>query len=155
MKTCVGLQPAKGISLIELLVTMAIASITAAIIVPEYSAYRLRAQRLNAQSCLIELARKQEAYFVRHHHYVIDLRSLGYDAENAASCGSAHQYRLTATLVDATTCPLNRCYRLSAIPSGAQAADGALYLTHDASQTDANNRLKKERGNPGSGKPWN
>jgi type IV pilus assembly protein PilE len=146
---------AKGMSLIELVMVTAIIGIIAAAIIPTYSAYRVRVQRLNAQSCLLNLARQQELYFVRYGRYVTDLRSLGYNASGAASCANADLYRLTASAVEAAACPLTRCYQLSAIPLGTQEKDGALYLTYDAAKTDSSQRLAKERGHPRSGRPWN
>lgn len=145
----------KGVSLIELVIATAIVGIVAATIVPTYSAYRVRAQRLNAQSCLFNLARQQELYFVRYGRYVTDLKSLGYNTSSSATCANADLYRLTSSALDTPDCPLTRCYQLSAIPLGAQEKDGALYLTYDASTKDSSQRFTKERGHPRSGTPWN
>ncbi len=155
MKTFAFDPDGKGISLIELVIATAIVSIVATMIIPMYSAYRMRAQRFHGQSCLLNLAQQQEAYFARHGQYVTDLTRLGYGASRAAICAGSDQYHLTATLLDAAVCPSGHCYQLSAIPRGEQVEDGTLYLTYDASKTDASQRLKKERGEPGSGRTWN
>lgn len=145
----------KGFSLIELVIATAIVSIVATLIIPMYSAYRMRVQRFHGQSCLLNLAQQQEAYFVRHGQYVTDLKRLGYDRSDAATCVDTDQYRLTATLLDAAACPSGHCYQLSAIPREEQTGDGALYLSYDGSKADTSQRLKKERGHPGSGRTWN
>lgn len=145
----------KGITLIELIITSLIISIVAGATISHYTAYRLRAERGNGQACLLELANLQETYFARHNTYSNDLRKLGYKTEKDASCMQTQQYLVSAEEVDTSTCPLSRCYRLNAIPQGKQAADGSLHLSYDASQTDPNLRLKKERGGQSvSGKSW-
>ncbi|PTU33247.1 type IV pilin protein [Stenotrophobium rhamnosiphilum] len=143
-----------GFTLIELIIAALIVSITAAIAIPSYSSYRLRAERSNGVACMINLARLQEAYFTRHNSYAIDLRALGYNATSAASCAHTSQYLLSAFIVDEKTCPLSRCYRLQAVPQHAQASDGDLHLIYNSAEPDPNLRLKKERGTLGSGTPW-
>ncbi len=144
-----------GVSLIELIIATSIVAIAAAMIIPAYSTYRMRTQRLNAESCLLNLARQQENYFVRHGRYVTDLKILGYNASHAATCTGTDQYQVTAIIPDSKDCTPDRCYQLSAVPLGTQAGDDTLYLRYDASKSDASQRFKKERGNPGSGKTWN
>ena len=155
MKVFAATSSIKGVSLIELVIVTAIVGIVVATIVPTYSAYRMRAQRLNAQSCLLDLARQQELYFVRYGRYVTDLKSLGYNASSSAICSNTDLYRITSSAIDSADCPLSRCYQLSAIPIGAQEKDGSLYLTYDASKIDSSQRFTKERGHPKSGIPWN
>ncbi|MES2491535.1 MAG: type IV pilin protein [Pseudomonadota bacterium] len=143
-----------GLSLIELIIAALIASITAAIAIPSYSNYRLRAERSNGAACMINLARLQEAYFVRHNSYTVDLKALGYNATAAASCAHTSQYLLSAFVVDEKNCPLSRCYRLKASPQGAQVSDGDLHLIYNSAEPDPNLRTKKERSELGSGIPW-
>lgn len=154
MKVFFCFHGSKGISLIDLVITSAIVSIVAMLAVSAYASHRLRANRLNGQACLLNLARQQEAYFSRKNRYVTDLKILGYRQSKAAECPNTDLYRLTSELPDADNCPLSRCYRLRAMPQGAQIPDGALYLSYDSSQADTGQRLRKERGKPGSGIPW-
>lgn len=143
-----------GASLIELMMAALILSIAAAVAIPNYSTYRLRVERGNGEACLMRLARLQEGYYLRNNTYTDNLSQLGYNAAHSAHCRDSSQYLLTATALDTEQCPLSRCYRISAIPIGNQVNDGALHLTYDASQSDPNLRLKKERGNIGSHQPW-
>ena len=68
----------KGFTLIELLITVAIVGILAAIAVPSYQAYVVRANRSAAVSFLMELANKQQQYLVDARTYADTLAKLGY-----------------------------------------------------------------------------
>lgn len=145
---------AKGISLIEMIIAMAIIAIITATIIPAYFSHHARVHRSNAEACLLDLMRLQEAYFTRHHRYSDDLKVLGYNASSDADCPGTEQYRLSAALIDSEDCSSNRCYRLIAIPVGRQAGSEALYLSYDITKANPGQRLRKELGSPGSGKPW-
>lgn len=145
----------QGFSLIELVIAVLIVAILARIAMPIYTSARLRSERGNGESCLTDLAQKQETYYTRNNAYASDLTALGYDASSSATCNSTTKYKVTASVVDASTCPLTRCYRLSAVPQSSQVRDGTLYLSYDSSKSDPNSRLVKELGTVGSGQPWN
>ena len=59
----------KGFTLIELMIVIAIIGILAAIAIPQFSAYRMRAYNSAAQSDLRNCATAQEAYFVDEQTY--------------------------------------------------------------------------------------
>lgn len=154
MRMNVAVPDAKGISLIELIIAMAIAGIIIALVAPAYSSYRTRTHRLNGESCLLDLQSRQESYFSRRNHYAADLRALGYTATASVECKTTDQYRLALLPADAKSCPLEHCYRAVAVPQGSQSEDGFLYLSYDASQMEPDHRMKTERGTLGSGTPW-
>ena len=58
-----------GFSLIELLVVIAILGILTAIAVPAYNDYRMRSNRSEARTSLLEAAQDLERYFVRNNTY--------------------------------------------------------------------------------------
>ena len=68
-----------GFTLIELLVVVAIIGILAAIAIPQFSEYKVRAFNARAQSDLRNGLTAQEAYFVDHERYV-DCADAGCDA---------------------------------------------------------------------------
>jgi type IV pilus assembly protein PilE len=69
-----------GVSLIELMVTVAMVAILASIAVPSYQAYVMRGKRSAAESALMDLAVKQQAYLVDARAYATSLDSLHFTA---------------------------------------------------------------------------
>ena len=94
-----------GFTLIELLVVIAIIGILAAIAIPQFSAYRERAYKSEAQSDLKNAAIAMEAYFVDNNTYLAqsDLTSgniAGYNSSASITMNSAtgtNTFYLTVT----------------------------------------------------------
>lgn len=97
----------KGFTLIELLLVIAIIGILAAIAIPNYQDYKTKSRRSEATSALMQIAAKQEQYFMDNRTYTADLTDLGYSAspfitENgyysiSANVPTAFEFTLTAT----------------------------------------------------------
>ena len=66
----------KGFTLLELMVVVAIIGILAAIAIPQFSAYRLRAFDAAAMTTLRNAATAQEAYFLENDTYTVDETTL-------------------------------------------------------------------------------
>jgi type IV pilus assembly protein PilE len=66
-----------GFTLIELMITVAVIGILAAIALPSYSAYLRRSQRSDATSALLRLAAAQEKYYLQNNSYESDMTKLG------------------------------------------------------------------------------
>ncbi|MEJ1965719.1 MAG: type IV pilin protein [Gammaproteobacteria bacterium] len=58
-----------GVTLMELLTVMVVIGILAAIAVPSYRSYLLRANRADAKSALLEVRVAQEKYFLQNNKY--------------------------------------------------------------------------------------
>lgn len=68
-----------GFTLIELMITVAIVGILAAIAYPSYTAQVQKSRRADAQIALMEIAQRQESYFLRNNRYG-SLSEIGYSA---------------------------------------------------------------------------
>ncbi|WP_057830693.1 type IV pilin protein [Colwellia sp. TT2012] len=67
----------KGFTLIELMITVAIIGILAAIAYPSYTEYVTRANRTEALRELLRIANLEEQYFIDYRVYTNDISKLG------------------------------------------------------------------------------
>ncbi|WP_211279493.1 type IV pilin protein [Cognaticolwellia mytili] len=67
----------KGITLLELLVSVAIVGILASVAYPSYIGYIVKSNRTEAQRELVKLANLQEQYFIDHRTYTTNMELLG------------------------------------------------------------------------------
>ncbi len=67
----------KGFTLIEVMITVSIIGILAAVVYPSYSEFIWRSNRTEAQRELLRLANLQEQVFVDQRAYTSDLKDLG------------------------------------------------------------------------------
>ena len=75
-----------GFTLIEILVVVAIIGVLAAIAVPSYRNSIIASNRSVAQAALLDLANRQEQFFLDNRTYTSDLTDLGYP-QNMVSSG--------------------------------------------------------------------
>tara|TARA_B100000315_G_C14118340_1_gene381342 strand:+ start:79 stop:465 length:387 start_codon:yes stop_codon:yes gene_type:complete len=94
---------AKGFTLIEILVSIVIVGILAAIAIPQFSVYRKRTYGAQIKLDLVNAATAQEAYLVENNDYSIGLsgiNSMGYNQHANITLGivgtSVSGFRLTA-----------------------------------------------------------
>lgn len=69
-----------GYTLIEILIVVAILGILAAIAIPSYQNSILAANRSVAQAALLDLANRQEQFYLDNRTYTTDMTNLGYPA---------------------------------------------------------------------------
>ena len=122
--------PTTGLSLLELMATVAILAIVAALALPIYSAYRSRAERTGAQADLLRCAQGMERHAVATRSYALAVDTNGDGAGDASTgaisanvCVAATtRYAITVQHADAAG------FVLRAEAGGAGGDDGMLEL---------------------------
>jgi type IV pilus assembly protein PilE len=120
----------KGFTLIEVMVTLVIIAVLAAIAYPSYVKQVRKANRVVAKSALLDIANRQEHYFFSNRRYGF-MDDLGYSdpaffgAGNSPAAAADAVYAVTATAVNsgAGICGTAPCFQLQATPQNDQALD--------------------------------
>jgi len=115
----------KGFTLIELMVTVVIIAILAAIAYPAYQDYVRRGNRSAAQSFMMAVASKQEQYLLSNRAYATTLTDLNATAPQETT----GKYSFALQNVTATT------YEIKATATGPQLPDGDLVLSSSGAKT--------------------
>lgn len=131
----------RGFSLIELMVVVAIVAIIAAFAFPSYQRYVIKAKRTVAQNVLLQVADRQQQFFMDNKRFTADMTNLGFPADpyivgdDGASTvvgDSAAVYSLSLSNVTATT------WTATAAPLHGQLSRdsycGSLSVTHAAAK---------------------
>ncbi|MCW8994695.1 MAG: type IV pilin protein, partial [Psychromonas sp.] len=120
-----------GFTLIELLIAVAIIGILAGVAYPTYMHYVLTAKRSEAQSTLMDLANRQEMYYLDHHQYAVNLKTeLGLSANPFISENGYYSVSSSSAKVTAD-------FTLTATAINTQAADS------DCAQLEINQNLER------------
>ncbi|SEG76846.1 type IV pilus assembly protein PilE [Marinobacterium lutimaris] len=119
----------QGFTLIELMITVAVVGILAAIAYPSYQEYVKESRRSNARVDLLQLAQFMERYYTSNGRYTASggvAPTLPYS--QSPKDGSTKYYDLSLPAAALT----NSTYTLQAVPKGAMNGDrcGTLTLTH-------------------------
>lgn len=129
------LQSANGFTLIELMITVAIVGILAAIAYPSYTAYIARGHRAEAKQGLLELAQFMERTYTEQNTYIpggvapalpfATMPKSGTTVYNLAlSASTTNTYTLTATATGSMAA--DACGDFSLDNTGLQTVNGAL-----------------------------
>ena len=123
-------RPARGFTLIELMVAVAIVGILAAIAYPAYGKYLVKSNRAAAQVHLVELAQAQAQYFADARVYADSVEEdLGMVTPDAV----ASKYTITIDLEDGPPA----YFKITATPvtGGPQAGDAILSIDSAGTRT--------------------
>jgi type IV pilus assembly protein PilE len=118
-----------GFTLIELVVTMVVAAVLAAIAIPSYLSYTRQSRRTEAKAALLDMASLEERYFSTQNVYSSTSTDLGYSGAWPVTVGSGY-YQIGAPTIVAATVPTAGApagtpatYSLTAVPVGDQLKD--------------------------------
>ena len=114
-----------GFTLIELMITVAIIGILAAVAYPSYQNYILKGRRGAAQAFLLLVAQRQQQYFLDNRGYAADLTTLGVPVPSDVST----YYLATIASMDNTARP--PVFVAQAAPTGVQDKNNEPTLTID------------------------
>lgn len=125
----------RGFTLLELMITVVVISILAAIAYPSYQQYILRGNRAEGQAVLNDAAARQERYYAQNNAYTDDLTKL--NMRNSSGSGTTASVQSDTglyTVTLSTTAANSGGYLLTATPRRApQTSDSqCTTLTLDA-----------------------
>ncbi|HUI61075.1 MAG TPA: type IV pilin protein [Steroidobacteraceae bacterium] len=115
-----------GFTLIELMITIVVASILLSIAIPSYQQQTRKSRRTEARTAVLDLATREERYFSTSNTYSASAATLGYPGWGAANpIGSGYYYlNVAVTAADPTqTPPVPAGYSITATATGTQVND--------------------------------
>jgi len=133
---CFGRSRARGFTLIELMIVVVVLGALAAIAIPSYRNYNMKANRSSAQQVMLGIQNREEQYILDARSYTTDVSSSGLNIAHdgwtcvAAKCSNQF-YDITVTL-DAGPPP---GYTINAAPKSYQVDDGSLTLSSSGARS--------------------
>jgi type IV pilus assembly protein PilE len=125
-----------GFTLVELMITVAIVGILAAIAFPAYRGYAVKTRRVDAQRCLLVATQQMERYFVANNSYVGAAVGGAPIVTNCPDTGTAYYTLSFPAAATATAFTL----RATPVATAGNRSDGYLEFTSDgAKRWDKNN----------------
>src|SRR5688572_5380052 len=124
------MKNAKGFTLLEMMITVTIVGILAAVAYPSYSNYLIKGSRAAAKSYLLEVSQKQQ-------QFLLDNRAYGTDAEIKALLAEPKEFTSFYTLAITLDAGPPPGFQAKATPKATtrQKGDGWLQIDHTGAKT--------------------
>lgn len=115
-----------GVTLLELMLVLLVLGLLLLLVMPVYGEQVRKARRVVATAELLQLAARQEHFFLNHRQYAEDLTELGYALPAAVGIGAQGQEVAVGALYEISLLQEESAYRFKALarPVGQQAGDG-------------------------------
>lgn len=133
---------ARGFTLLELMIVVVIIAILAAVAIPTFGRYAIRAHRVDGQELLLRIANAQERFYATNNHYGA-LTELGY-----ANPAPTEKGYYNVSMVPAAASTSAQTFTATATPTTAQAKDDCKNLTID------NSGVRASSGTTTNGSCW-
>jgi type IV pilus assembly protein PilE len=125
---------AKGFTLIELMIVVAVIAILAALAYYNYGRFVFRTHRADGREMLMRIAAAQERFYTNYNAYAASVTAAPPGGLGLGSTSEHGYYTITTAN---GPCGTADCYMLTATPAGVQATDACGALTLD----NAGNKL--------------
>ena len=117
-----------GFTLIELMITVAVVAILAAIAYPSYTSHIRKGKRATAQAALMDIASKEQVYLLDRRAYLCAPLA-GACTTELADLGFTVPPEISTAYTFTVATPTSTTFTATATPINGQAANGELVLT--------------------------
>lgn len=133
------MRAARGFTLIELMIAVAVVTILTTIAYPSYQAYTRKAARSAAQSFMLQVSDRQAQYLLDARNYAVGANALT-DLNLTVPTEVSGKYTFTVTNAsngDTPSTPPSYTITATPVTGSSQETDGVLTLAHTGAKTHA------------------